>query len=80
VLGLAAGVGVALSRLRRRRALEAALLASLVSGILWGIFSTYLWDPGNVITGVFWLLFVLALARPSDQEGAPRLRATMPSW
>jgi hypothetical protein len=46
---------------RRREPLTAALLAAALTGAAWALFSTYLWNPGNLVGGVFWLLLTLGV-------------------
>jgi O-antigen ligase len=48
---------------RRRDPLGAALFAAAVTGAAWAIVSTYLWNPGNIVAGIFWLLLALGVAR-----------------
>jgi N-acetylglucosaminyl-diphospho-decaprenol L-rhamnosyltransferase len=53
---------------RRRDPLGAALFAAAVTGAAWAIVSTYLWNPGNIVAGIFWLLLALGVARAQTTE------------
>jgi len=48
---------------RSRNSLAAAVFASLPGGLVWAFYSTFLWNPGNVVTCLFWLLLALGMAQ-----------------
>lgn len=58
ILAAIASIGAGV---RRREPLTAALLAAALTGAAWALFSTYLWNPGNLVGGVFWLLLTLGV-------------------
>ena len=64
-LALILAVGRVALLIRARAAFELALLAGIVAGIGWALVETYLFSPGNVITGPFWLLLAIAFAAPA---------------
>jgi GT2 family glycosyltransferase/O-antigen ligase len=63
------GVCVALVGLavpRSRNSLGAALFTALPAALIWAFYSTYLWNPGTVVTSLFWLFFTLGLMTAQD--------------
>jgi GT2 family glycosyltransferase/O-antigen ligase len=59
-----ARVGLAVPR--SRNTLAAALFTALPAALIWAFYSTYLWNPGTVVTSLFWLFFTLGLMTAKD--------------
>jgi hypothetical protein len=72
--GLLAVVWRAWTSVRRRDTFSLALLTGVVAGIGWGIVETYMFSPGNLTAGMFWVLVALALAFPARSPTPERVR------
>jgi len=51
---------------RARNSLAAALFTALPAALIWAFYSTYLWNPGTVVTALFWLFFTLGVMTAED--------------
>jgi N-acetylglucosaminyl-diphospho-decaprenol L-rhamnosyltransferase len=70
---LLVAIGAISRAVRRGDGIQAAVVSGVVVGLLWALFSTYLWNPGNLVAGVFWLLFVVGLAHAARLQEEARL-------
>jgi N-acetylglucosaminyl-diphospho-decaprenol L-rhamnosyltransferase len=66
-LVLALAVALAARRIRSRGDARAASAAAVVGGVVWALYSTYLWNSGNVVAAPFWLLVAIAVS-PEPQR------------